>query len=517
VIPTEAARSRIAVFIDFDNVEIGVKSTIGGQFDIGLVLEAIKERGEIVTKIAYSDWKRVGDYSRLLTQHAIRMVQRNFTPGGDKNGADITMALDALEMAFTHDHINGFVIVGGDSDFISLVEKLKQYGRRVIVVGGRQFTSLTMQRNCHEFIAYENLVGVQTSHRRQSERGGRQPQAAATGGGSPIANALPLVLRALKVLSEREVTPQLGLLKSTLLQLDSTFSEREYGASSFRDFMEKVAQTGAVELKHAGRSMLVEAVSGAAEAVAAAAPAPVASESPVVAGEPVSVSGNGLPPDAEADSEDDEEALPASPMSMQDGIKAVQHAFAAAGPSVRWPMYVRQARQFLRSAIQGFDERKYGFASVVDLLRAAGKEGVFRIERDRQGAVRVFPGVNLTPKTGAMDGLPVDIDETIDVEVPTELVADASISYDQPAVEGTVDPVALPDEPMTARADIENDRTDADEIEDDGPQPGNSIHEPVSRGRKTKAAPPSRSRSTRAPRGGAAKTARPRARKPKPS
>ena len=263
MIPTEA-RSRIAVFIDFDNVEIGVKSTIGGQFDIGLVLEAIKERGEIVTKIAYSDWKRVGDYSRLLTQHAIRMVQRNMTPGGDKNGADITMALDALEMAFTHDHINAFVIVGGDSDFISLVEKLKQYGRRVIVVGGRQFTSLTMQRNCHEFIAYENLVGVQTSHRRQSDRGGRQ----AAGLGRRLRrsrNALPLVLRALKVLSEREVTPQLGLLKSTLLQLDSTFSEREYGASSFRDFMEKVAQTGAVELKHAGRSMLVEAVSGAAE------------------------------------------------------------------------------------------------------------------------------------------------------------------------------------------------------------------------------------------------------------
>jgi hypothetical protein len=69
---------------------------------------------------------------------------------------------------------------------------------------------------------------------------------------------LPLVMRALKVLTEREVTPQLGLLKSTLLQLDSTFSEREYGASSFRDFMEKVAQAGAVTLKHAGRSMLVE-------------------------------------------------------------------------------------------------------------------------------------------------------------------------------------------------------------------------------------------------------------------
>jgi hypothetical protein len=279
--------------------------------------------------------------------------------------------------------------------------------------------------------------------------------------------------------------------------------------------MEKVAQTGAVELKHAGRSMLVEAVSGAAEAVAAAAPAPVQAESPVVVSEPVLVSGNGHPSDAEADAEDDEDALPPSPMSMQDGIKAVQYAFAGAGTSVRWPMYVRQARQFLRSAIQGFDERKYGFASVVDLLRAAGKEGVFRVERDRQGAVRVFPGANLVAKAASMDGLPVDIDETIDIEVPTELVADASVAIDQPSVEGTVDPVALPDEPMTARADIESDRTDEDEIDEDGPQPGNSIHEPVSRGRKTKTAAPSRSRSPRPARGGAAKTAaaRPRARK----
>src|SRR6185369_11160732 len=174
-----------------------------------------------------------------------------------------------------------------------------------------------------------------------------------------------------------------------------------------------------------------------------------------------------------------------------------------------------QARQFLRTAIQGFDERKYGFASVVDLLRAAGKEGVFRIERDRQGAVRVFPGANLTPKAAPMDGLPIDIDEEIDVEVPTELVADASVTFDHPSVEGTVDASALPDEPMTARADIENDRTEEDEIEEDGPQPGNSIHEPVSRGRKTKAAS-SRARTPRAP-SGAAKTPRPRTRKPKPS
>jgi uncharacterized protein (TIGR00288 family) len=411
---TDPRTTRIAVFIDFDNVEIGVKSTIGGQFDIGLVLEAIKERGEIVTKVAYSDWKRVGDYSRLLTQHAIRMVQRNMTPGGDKNGADITMALDALEMAFTHDHINAFVIVGGDSDFISLVEKLKQYGRKVIVVGGRQFTSVTMQRNCHEFIAYENLVG---SRGRPVERGGR-PTAT-----SDISKALPIVKRALKVLSEREVAPQLGLLKSTLLQLDSTFSEREYGASSFRDFMEKIAQTGAVTLKHAGRSMMVESREDGPtdiEVVADGAERPVQPEpkpSP-----PVSVEG-----------EEEDEPMATSPMSMQDGIRAVQQAVNQATPPPRWPMYVRQAKQFLRNAIDGFDERKYGFVSVVDLLRAAGKEGVLRIERDRQGAVRVFPGPNVSAKPVDAAPASIELNETVDVEVPPESIVMSGESQVVPA------------------------------------------------------------------------------------
>jgi uncharacterized protein (TIGR00288 family) len=460
----ETRSNRIAVFIDFDNIEIGVKSTIGSQFDIGLVLEAIKERGEIVTKIAYSDWKRAGDYSRLLTQHAIRMVQRNLTPGGDKNGADITMALDALEMAFTHDHINTFVIVGGDSDFISLVEKLKQYGRKVLVVGGRQFTSITLQRNCHEFIAYENLAG---SRPARTDRGGR-PAAPTTG---DISKALPIVMRALKVLSEREVTPQLGLLKSTLLQLDSTFSEREYGASSFRDFMEKVAETGAVTLKQAGRSMLVEVVEDGGGPV----PAPVKET---------------VAPSAAPDPDADEEQMPASPMTMQDGIRAVQTAFTQATPPPRFPLYVRQAKQYLRNAIAGFDERKYGFASVVDLLRAAGKEGVLRIERDRQGAVRVFPGPHLAPP---ITGLPVDepeLDETFDV-TPESV---SLVVEDEVAAEAVTEPPIVDAEPLEAAAD--------------GGLDGNEGEVAGKGTRKRKGSAP---RQPRTP--GKAKTARPRARK----
>ena len=467
----DTTRTRIAVFIDFDNVEIGVKSTLGAQFDIGLVLEAIKERGEIVTKIAYSDWKRAGDYSRLLTQHAIRMVQRNLTPGGDKNGADITMALDALEMAFTHDHINAFVIVGGDSDFISLVEKLKQYGRRVIVVGGRQFTSLTMQRNCHEFIAYENLVGAARPHRQ--ERGARP---AASSGQSEIAKALPLVKRALKVLSEREVTPQLGLLKSTLLQLDSTFSEREYGAGSFRDFMEKVAQAGAVTLKHAGRSLLVESIEDGVTQVEAH---PVAAERPVETTAPHSHA-----------SESDEEEMPASELGNAEGVRAVQQAFSSGVP--RWPMYIRQAKQYLRSSIENFDERRYGFATVVDLFRAAAKTGVVRIERDRQGGMRIFPGANLK----AAQPSAVAAHDVIDAVEP--------MPGNQTVVAEIVDDVAS--EPPIVDAEV----TEA---------AGNIIAEPAVEETETKPARKRSSRSTRPAKTrskepqAAAKAAKPRARK----
>jgi hypothetical protein len=95
-------------------------------------------------------------------------------------------------------------------------------------------------------------------------------------------------------------------------------------------------------------------------------------------------------------------------------------------------MYVRQAKQFLRTAIDGFDERKYGFASVVDLLRAAGKEGVLRIERDRQGAIRIFPGHNLAPRPAApiqgpldvetMEAEPEDVDQEVEAEAATEVV-----------------------------------------------------------------------------------------------
>src|SRR6266849_6590334 len=158
--PIMDEKLKFAVFIDFDNIEIGVKSTLGREFDVALVLEALKERGEVVTKFAYGNWKMAGRHSEKMASHAVHMVQRDPSPRGDKNGGDINLAMDALEMAFTRDFINAFAIIGGDSDFISLVEKLKQYNKAIYIVGGRGFTSTILQKNCREFISYENLIGA---------------------------------------------------------------------------------------------------------------------------------------------------------------------------------------------------------------------------------------------------------------------------------------------------------------------------------------------------------------------
>ncbi len=446
-------RLKIAVFVDFDNIEIGVKTTLGVAFDIGTILEAIKERGEVVTKVAYGDWTRAGDYSRLLTQHAIKMVQRNLTPGGDKNGADINLALDALEMALTHDHINAYVIVGGDSDFLSLVEKLKQYDKTVLVVGGRAFTSIILQRNCHEFIAYENLINV-NQPRRQHDRGRPAAQPAATG----ITQAFPLVRRALKVLSEREVTPQLGLLKSTLLQLDSTFSEKSYGASSFRDFAEKLAKAGLLRLNQAGRNLLVEIKDTEMEdqpesgpAVAAPAPAQASAPPPSMAAEeparPAQEEAAAPPPAMAAG-----EALAAQ---QAEAVAMMRRALENAPNPLRWPMYVRNVKQLMRAGEPGFDERRYGFGGILDLLRAGQRDGLLRLERDRQGVLRVFPGTSLqrqpgmTPQTeSAAPVAPSAVSEEPQAPVGPEPTADVEAE----AGRDTTTAVAEPVEPEVAEA-----------------------------------------------------------------
>jgi uncharacterized LabA/DUF88 family protein len=403
-------RLKLAVFIDFDNIQIGVKDTLGKDFDVSVVLEALKERGEVVSKTAYGDWSRAGDYGREMTQHAVHMVQRNVTPRGDKNGADINLALDALEMAFTRDHINAFAIVGGDSDFIALVEKLKQYDKRVFVVGGRQFTSGILQRNCHEFIAYENLL--QTATGGDGSRTARVARSSGRGPSEikPLASALLNIERALKILAEREVAPQLGLLKSTMLQLDPTFTERDYGAGSFLEFIQKLEKGSFVHLRKTERGYLVEVVEaeGAkepeiAELAGETSPAP---EVPPETPPPPPPLPSPLP-----------EATPEPTLNAEEALGLLKKALASLtekAPSR--PIYLRQVRQALRTADGRFDERQSGFRGLLDLLHQAQREGWVRLHRDRKGIWRIFPVSTTTiPAPVAVEAVP-ELAVTAEVE-----------------------------------------------------------------------------------------------------
>ena len=257
----------IAVFVDYDNIEIGVKSTLRREFDVSLALEALKERGDLVAKFAYANWGRQEASARSMAENAVQMVQRLPSPRGDKNGGDINLALDALEMAFTHPHVNAFAIISGDSDFIPLVNKLKEYGKTVFVVGGKAFTSTILQQNCHEFVSYESLLSETDRPERRDrppQQGGPQQRDRGQGGHRArpepldLAQAMPLVERALQVLERRAVQPQLGLLKSTMLQLDSAFTEKAYGANSFSDFVEKLKKADYVNVSGQGGRYIIE-------------------------------------------------------------------------------------------------------------------------------------------------------------------------------------------------------------------------------------------------------------------
>ncbi len=427
-------RLKIAVFIDFDNIQIGVKDTLGKDFDVALVLEALKERGEVVSKIAYGDWPRAGDQSRQMTQHAVQMVQRNVTPRGDKNGADINLALDALEMAFTRHHINAFAIVGGDSDFMALVEKLKQYDKRVMVIGGRAFTSNILQRNCTEFIAYENLLKSAGRVGRRADATGRTTFEA-----RPLAEALPNVKRALQVLAEREVAPQLGLLKSTLLQLDSTFSERDYGAPSFLEFAQKMERAGMIRLNRTEGGYLVELAEGDAERKGerAAGAAAAKSEESLPAASRAAASGNGATPEEGGAAT---EASPSgTPMSSEEALELLRQAVTAASQkSPHRPLYLRHIRQALKAIDKDFDERRAGFHGMLDLLHQAQREGWLHLQRDRKGVWRMFPVSSALTAPAPLSGEPAPS--------AGEMALPASSSSVEP---GDAVP-AVPEQPVTS-------------------------------------------------------------------
>src|SRR2546426_1519397 len=146
----------LAVFIDFENLALGFQGR-RDRFEIERVLERLVEKGKIVAKKAYADWGRFGLYTASLHEAAIELIEiprRNQT---GKNSADIRLCVDAMDLAYSKEHIDTFVVVSGDSDFSPLVSKLKELGKHVIGLGAHDSTSDLLRDNCDEFIYYEDL------------------------------------------------------------------------------------------------------------------------------------------------------------------------------------------------------------------------------------------------------------------------------------------------------------------------------------------------------------------------
>jgi uncharacterized protein (TIGR00288 family) len=151
--------AKIAVFIDFENIALSADNHFG-EFDLGLLLKAIQERGRVTLKRAYGDWSRLYRYRDALRESAVELVQL-YSYGhqqGGKNRADIRLAIDVMESLFTFDYIDTVVIVSGDSDFSSLMSKAREYGKYTIGLGVKASTSDLLIKACDDFIFYDDLV-----------------------------------------------------------------------------------------------------------------------------------------------------------------------------------------------------------------------------------------------------------------------------------------------------------------------------------------------------------------------
>ena len=202
------AHRRFAVFIDYDNIAIGVKTSQNRNFRYEHVLSWVRSRGEVLTQVAYGNWSSHVDARQIqskLAAHGVRMEHLETTPSGGKNGADIALALEALELVFTQEHIDAFCIVSGDSDFLPLVHKLKRYNKRVYICAAQDTISANLRRNCNEFISYEDLLLAAAGRESQSVRPG--PSASRKPSQDPLEEALPYVTEAIRDMHHHGAMP----------------------------------------------------------------------------------------------------------------------------------------------------------------------------------------------------------------------------------------------------------------------------------------------------------------------
>ncbi|MFH0947275.1 MAG: NYN domain-containing protein [Planctomycetota bacterium] len=243
-------RHLLGVFLDFENLALGFRGQ-SGHFDVERVMARLVEKGNLVVKRAYADWKRFPGYASSLQEGAFELLQIPARRVSGKNSADMRLCVDVLDLCYSKAHIDTFVIVSGDSDFSPLVSKLKENGRHVIGLGMKDSTSALLRDNCDEFIYYEDLEAeAEPEFEELSDAGEKERE------------VFRLLIDSLEALRrENRDVYWASLIKETMQRKKPSFNETYYGFKSFSRLLEGAADRNLVTLSRDshGRSLTVSA------------------------------------------------------------------------------------------------------------------------------------------------------------------------------------------------------------------------------------------------------------------
>ena len=263
-----------ALLIDFDNVTMGIRSDLGHELRSLLGSDIIK--GKVAVQRAYADWRRYPQYIVPLAESSIDMIMAPAYGSSKKNATDIRLAIDAMELIFTRPEIGTFILLSGDSDFSSLVMKIKEYGKYVIGVGIRESSSDLLVQNCDEYYSYNALAGLIKSGETET---------------MTRWDPWELVSEAISRMQQNHDVMRSDRLKQVMQEVDSSFDEKSLGMSKFSKFCQEAANKGLIQVTKLENGQLEVGPPGAravrAERTAANAPATVA---------PGAVAGNGEVP-----------------------------------------------------------------------------------------------------------------------------------------------------------------------------------------------------------------------------
>jgi uncharacterized protein (TIGR00288 family) len=250
-----------ALLIDFDNVTMGIRSDLGNELRNLLGSDIIK--GKVAVQRAYADWRRYPQYIVPLTEASIDLIFAPAYGSSKKNATDIRLAIDAMELVFTRPEIGTIILLSGDSDFSSLVIKLKEYGKYIIGVGIRESSSDLLVMNCDEYYSYNALAGLVKSSEDEAVR--KDPW--------------ELVAEALGKMKRNGDVMRSDRLKQVMQELDSNFDEKDLGHPKFSRFVQEAASRGLLKLTKLENGQLEVGLPDGATA-SAAAPAAAAAGAP---------------------------------------------------------------------------------------------------------------------------------------------------------------------------------------------------------------------------------------------